>query len=195
MNKEIRMQILAWLQDISSRFRCRLSRSLLGGLGLSVVVLVFIIGRTIQRDPQTAAAERPAAPGQLTADNIVVPATQRALPTVPGRHDRIHKDIFVVKDGVFCPDINDQDFSTYENAWDRETHGVSQAGNPSPLKAIVWDKPPKAFINDSLVGVGEFVELHGFEHRMYQVTCIREGSVTLQCKGETIELQLASNNG
>jgi hypothetical protein len=107
------------------------------------------------------------------------------LPSIPGRHDVLHRDVFRMDSDVFGTDRRSDVFVDGTGGTVQRIIGMLR------LDAIVMGSEPEAFINDKIVKVGQKVIVRdGNKQYECEVTKIQENVVTVIADGTEVELRL-----
>ncbi len=172
-------------------------------LCLIVIMLVMWVRVFVKKKPHSAAA---AVVSGWTADGRSAPGAEETglqsrisfieLPKVKGRNDVLAKDFFAVKSwrdfvrgqGGKFPGTGGADVSVRDG--DQEV--IRKIADRLELEAIETGRVPRAFINDTLLGVGDMLHIaDGVNTYEYEVIRIEQGVVFIRCGQVEITLKLS----
>jgi shikimate kinase len=160
--------------------------------------MAFMWVRVLTRKAPRAVQAAPVGP-QVSSQRQSNPQSKISfieLPKIPGRHDAITRDFFA-SDGwqKFNKEGQTKKLSVVE-----EVSVVSAGGSEEvarrvaeklKLEAIVLSENPRAFVNNTLLSVGDKLSVSdGANTRQCEVVGIEQDSVYVTCEGAKITLKL-----
>ncbi len=166
-----------------------------------ITLMVFMWGRVLtKKGPE--AAEATYTMEQMNAEGRSEPELKISfieLPQVAGRNDIITKDFFAVSDwqnflsSKGRKSIGVEEVEIVSKDGDQEV--IRKVAEKLKLEAIVSSEDPLAFINDTVLSIGEKVlVVDGIDEYECEVVEIKEDTVVIKFKEARITLKLTQMN-
>jgi hypothetical protein len=166
--------------------------------GVLVLILVFMWLRVFLGHRAAGAAAAPPASAATTVAPTSATSVQRIeLPRIPGRHDAIQRDFFVMKDrALFRREAAGGGAGTVIEVTVASSQDVPEViqrvARTMKLEAVLWNESPRIYINDRLLEVGDrCVVKNGAQSFEFEVLQIYVDSVLVECAGVQLTLKLA----
>ncbi len=183
-----------WNKITRAWFHLRMMQHTKPALALSIMVLfVMLVALVAHRGPRLAQSHDG---GISTLQWRDVSGEKRSityieLPREPGRHDMIARDFFMPGNQSPAAPYEDADEAVEPieiYAPKAKKNVLTNLSKELRLQAIIMGDHPMAFINDSILSVGQ--TLQADEDHVFEVIEIKDSAVYLKCESARIVLHL-----